>query len=68
MVPLLDAARIPYYGPFSSLDALLDELYGRLDTGEKQAVVLSPGAASFGLFKNEFDRGLQFKAGVRARW
>jgi UDP-N-acetylmuramoylalanine--D-glutamate ligase len=29
-------------------------------------VLLSPGAASFGLFKNEFDRGEQFKKAVRA--
>jgi UDP-N-acetylmuramoylalanine--D-glutamate ligase len=29
------------------------------------AVVLSPAAASFGLFKNEFDRGEQFVKGVR---
>ncbi|MDD5606261.1 MAG: UDP-N-acetylmuramoyl-L-alanine--D-glutamate ligase [Candidatus Pacebacteria bacterium] len=28
-------------------------------------VVLSPGAASFGLFKNEFDRGEQFKKAVK---
>lgn len=30
------------------------------------AVLLSPGAASFGMFKNEFDRGEQFVALVRA--
>ncbi|MBI3631161.1 MAG: UDP-N-acetylmuramoyl-L-alanine--D-glutamate ligase [Candidatus Sungbacteria bacterium] len=29
-------------------------------------IVLSPGAASFGLFLNEFDRGAQFKKAVRA--
>lgn len=29
-------------------------------------VLLSPGAASFGLFKNEFDRGDQFREQVRA--
>ena len=27
-------------------------------------VVLSPGATSFNLFKNEFDRGKQFKSAV----
>jgi len=29
-------------------------------------VLLSPGAASFGLFKHEFDRGRQFKLAVKA--
>ena len=29
-------------------------------------VLLSPGAASFGVFKNEFDRGEQFRAAVAA--
>jgi UDP-N-acetylmuramoylalanine--D-glutamate ligase len=29
-------------------------------------VLLSPGAASFGLFKNEFDRGEQFRKAVEA--
>ena len=29
-------------------------------------VLLSPGATSFGLFKNEFDRGEQFRAAVEA--
>jgi UDP-N-acetylmuramoylalanine--D-glutamate ligase len=27
-------------------------------------VLLSPGAASFGVFENEFDRGDQFRAAV----
>ena len=33
---------------------------------EGDIVLLSPGAASFGLFRNEFDRGDQFREQVRA--
>lgn len=32
---------------------------------EGDVVLLSPGVASFGLFQNEFDRGDQFRAGVK---
>ena len=34
------------------------------ETGD--VVLLSPGAASFGIFKNEFDRGEQFRVAVEA--
>lgn len=40
----------------------------RVATDEAQpgdVVLLSPGVASFGLFQNEFDRGDQFRAGVK---
>jgi len=31
------------------------------DRDSKHIILLSPGAASFGIFKNEFDRGDQFQ-------
>ena len=37
----------------------------RSEAKRGDAVLLSPGAASFGIFKNEFDRGDQFSALVR---
>lgn len=40
----------------------------RVATDEAQSgdiVLLSPGVASFGLFQNEFDRGDQFRSGVK---
>jgi UDP-N-acetylmuramoylalanine--D-glutamate ligase len=33
---------------------------------EGGVVLLSPGCASFGLFRDEFDRGDQFREAVRA--
>ena len=38
---------------------------GKVKSDEAQVVVFSPGATSFGMFKNEFDRGNQFKACVK---
>lgn len=37
----------------------------RMEADPGDVVLLSPGAASFGLFTNEFDRGDQFKAVVK---
>jgi UDP-N-acetylmuramoylalanine--D-glutamate ligase len=37
----------------------------RSEADDGDAVLLSPGAASFGLFTNEFDRGDQFKVAVK---
>lgn len=61
-------------GVFSSLDELLIQLKKDLQANQDKAeydkkteinVVFSPGATSFGMFKNEFDRGNQFKAKVK---
>ena len=59
---------ISFTGPFKSLDemlsALKDSLLAKPSSGEK-IVVFSPGATSFGMFTNEFDRGNKFKEKVR---
>ncbi len=59
---------IAYKGPFKNLDEMLlklkDDILLKGEAGEK-IVVFSPGATSFGMFTNEFDRGNKFKAKVK---
>ncbi|MEL3908784.1 MAG: UDP-N-acetylmuramoyl-L-alanine--D-glutamate ligase [Treponemataceae bacterium] len=63
---------LDYFDGFDTLEALLLEVKKYLKTNsiktqnKKVPIVLSPGAASFGLFKNEFDRGQQFKTLVKS--
>lgn len=47
----------------SSMDKAVKTAYKSAEPGD--TVLLSPGCASFGLFKNEFDRGDQFNAAVK---
>ncbi|MDR2758726.1 MAG: UDP-N-acetylmuramoyl-L-alanine--D-glutamate ligase [Spirochaetaceae bacterium] len=63
LCPLLNQAGIPYRGPFDSVDAAVKAALEAASAGD--TVVLSPGCASFGMFKNEFDRGQQWKEAVR---
>ena len=69
MIGDFEAKKIAYNGPFNSLEELLSTLKADLQKSESsekvQVVVFSPGATSFGMFKNEFDRGNQFKANVK---
>lgn len=73
-----NAKKIAYKGPFNSLEEMLSTLKEEIlrsaqndgnsaqdDYKEPQIVVFSPGATSFGMFKNEFDRGNQFKVCVK---
>ena len=75
LAPLLQAQRTPYFGPFDDLPTLLEAVRSECEhtppTGHAVAqdiVVFSPGATSFGMFKNEFDRGLCFKEAVQQCW
>lgn len=67
ILPELDKAGIKYNGPYSSLKELLDSLKADIadQTGSDEVVVFSPGATSFGMFNNEFDRGNQFMNGIK---
>ncbi|HEX6293081.1 MAG TPA: UDP-N-acetylmuramoyl-L-alanine--D-glutamate ligase [Herpetosiphonaceae bacterium] len=67
----LDAARLNLQsqwseplGPFDNLRAAVEAAQAMAEPGD--AVVLSPGCASFGMFRNEFDRGEQFRQIVRS--
>jgi UDP-N-acetylmuramoylalanine--D-glutamate ligase len=59
---LLDQAGVAYQGPWDSVDGALRSALSMASTGD--AVLLSPGCASFGMFLNEFDRGLKWKEAV----
>lgn len=77
LIPLLKKRNVNYYGPFDSLSILLgmvktnlisetsSKVYGRPVKGNSLPVVFSPGATSFGMFTNEFDRGNKFKSMVK---
>lgn len=68
LLPLLKEKNIAIRGIFDSLDELLLELKGDIEKApltSTENIVFSPGATSFGMFKNEFDRGNQFKSKVK---
>jgi UDP-N-acetylmuramoylalanine--D-glutamate ligase len=54
----------PLEGPYQAMAAAVDAARGAARAGS--VVLLSPGCASFGLFRDEFDRGDQFRAAVLA--
>ena len=71
LIAELKKNNVPFFGTFNSLERLLMEVKSYTEAQaspkpqKKIPIVLSPAAASFGLFKNEFDRGNQFKAAVK---
>ncbi|MDR2516167.1 MAG: UDP-N-acetylmuramoyl-L-alanine--D-glutamate ligase [Spirochaetaceae bacterium] len=60
---LLAREGVPWRGPFGDLDAAVRAAIDSAKSGG--AVILSPGAASFGMFLNEFDRGRRWKEAVK---
>jgi UDP-N-acetylmuramoylalanine--D-glutamate ligase len=56
------AAGGSWLGPFDSMQKAVDAGAARARDGE--VVILSPGCASFGLFRDEFDRGDKFREAV----
>ena len=56
---LLDNKNIPYKGPYTDLESVIQDV--ALDSQSGESVIFSPGATSFGMFNNEFDRGDQFR-------
>lgn len=75
LIPLFKEQNIQVNGIYKNLDELLTTLKQDLSSKEsdnsaksakqQKIVVFSPGATSFGMFKNEFDRGNQFKRKVK---
>ena len=74
LVPQLDKAGVKYHGPFDGLEPLLREYKGGFDklnhrmaneNASEEVFVFSPGATSFGMFSNEFDRGNKYMTVVK---
>jgi UDP-N-acetylmuramoylalanine--D-glutamate ligase len=60
MIPYFEKSGLPWEGPFDSLEEAFTLAVSNSQEGD--TLILSPGATSFGMFLNEFDRGNQFKA------
>ncbi len=73
LIPLLRRDGTEYAGPFGNPDSALEDALDwalerhKIMGNENSCVVLSPGCASFGLFRNEFDRGRKFAVALQRR-
>lgn len=61
---MLESDAIAYRGPYDDIGTAVAEAARLAKPGS--VAVLSPGCTSFGMFKNEFDRGRSYKAAVAA--
>jgi len=64
IIPILEENSIPFKGPCSSLRDSFKEALSDAEKGDN--IIMSPGCASFGMFKNEFERGETFRELVRS--
>ncbi|MCK5735232.1 MAG: UDP-N-acetylmuramoyl-L-alanine--D-glutamate ligase, partial [Spirochaetaceae bacterium] len=62
-IPRLRSTGTVVEGPFDSMEAAVNTAYKHARPGD--AIILSPGATSFGMFQHEFERGDAFKAACR---
>lgn len=62
LMDAIAAAGGSWFGPFDSMDAAVEKGASLARAGD--VVLLSPGCASFGLFRDEFDRGDKFRQAV----
>jgi UDP-N-acetylmuramoylalanine--D-glutamate ligase len=62
---LIETAGMPVGPTVQSMGEAVAQASSRAATGD--VVLLSPGCASFGLFRDEFDRGAQFRDAALAR-
>ena len=67
LLPALNDEKVIYNGPYNSLEELLKSAKENLEEleGKEEVFVFSPGATSFGMFTNEFDRGNKFMEAVK---
>ena len=63
IIPVLQQAGISFKGPYPSLEDAFNKAAAESKTGDN--IILSPGCTSFGMFKNEFERGDRFKELVK---
>lgn len=63
LIPILREDGVEFLGPCASIEEAVALAAQKTRPGS--VVILSPGATSFGMFKNEFDRGRCFKAAVK---
>jgi UDP-N-acetylmuramoylalanine--D-glutamate ligase len=56
---VLDGAGAAYEGPYTTIEPAVKAALSRAREGA--SILFSPGCTSFGMFKNEFDRGTRFK-------